>query len=439
MTMISKEAENLLFEIIEHESDGNYWAERFEAADHREDTILRGCFKELKDNQLVDTKWADNIPYIITVLKDGYLYQQHKEEQKLAYTDPFKMKMVDILQEAIRIVDSMEEPSSKSDSEINDRITNWFYDVKIIYLRYLKNYPLSSEIEIAIQNKDMETIMMLFKSIMGDPVFMKDLERKHKEEQEKAERELTMSEFEKKLTELLERANSLSKPNRMKTDSQGMEQKLQANIWMDDVQTFHSTYLRNHPLSSRMDTLLFQRKFDELVAALTSISKDTGFIDKMNGADKVEVPKYHAKTLPEYDVFISHANKDKEGLIDELYESLNRLGIKIFYDKESLIWGDEWKKQILNGVSKAEFAIIVISKNFFDREWTEKELTQFLNRQNKNGQKLILPILHNISMKQLKDKYPGIADIQAINSKDYTCDQIALLFANILIKRLKSE
>ena len=82
--MISKEAENLLFEIIEHESDGNHWAERFEAADHREDTILRGCFKELKDNQLVDTKWADNIPYIITVLKDGYLYQQHKEEQERA-------------------------------------------------------------------------------------------------------------------------------------------------------------------------------------------------------------------------------------------------------------------------------------------------------------------------------------------------------------------
>ena len=50
MIMISKEAENLLFEIIEHESDGNHWAERFEAADHREDIILRGCFKELKDN-----------------------------------------------------------------------------------------------------------------------------------------------------------------------------------------------------------------------------------------------------------------------------------------------------------------------------------------------------------------------------------------------------
>ena len=337
MIMISKEAENLLFEIIEHESDGNYWADRFEAADHREDTILRGCFKELKDNQLVDTKWADNIPYIITVLKDGYLYQQHKEEQ------------------------------------------------------------------------------------------------------ERAERELTMSEFEKKLADLLERVNSLSKPNRMKTDSQRKEQNLQANIWMDDVQTFYSTYLRSHPLSSRIDSLLFQRKFDELVAALTSISKDEAFIDKMNGVEKVEVPKYQAKTLPEYDVFISHANKDKEDLIEELYQSLQKLGISIFYDKESLEWGDNWKERILNGTKKAEFAIIVISENFFDREWTERELSEFLNRQNRNGQKLILPIVHNITMQQLQEKYPNVADIQEINSKEYTCDQIALLFANILIKRLKSE
>ena len=337
MTMISKEAENLLFEIIEHESDGNYWAERFEAADHREDTILRGCFKELKDNQLVDTKWADNIPYIITVLKDGYLYQQHKEEQ------------------------------------------------------------------------------------------------------ERAERELNMSEFEKKLADLLERANSLSKPNRMKTDSQGKEQNLQANIWMDDVQTFYSTYLRSHPLSSRIDTLLFHRRFDELVAALTSISKDETFIDKMNGVEKVEVPKYQAKTLPEYDVFISHANKDKADLIEELYQSLSKLGISIFYDKESLEWGDNWKERILNGTKKAEFAIIVISENFFDREWTERELSEFLNRQNRNGQKLILPIIHNITNEQLKSKYPNVADIQVIDSSDYNCDQIALLFARQLIKRLKTE
>ena len=332
--MISKEAENLLFEIIEHESDGNHWAERFEAADHREDIILRGCFKELKDNNLVHTTWADNIPVIIQVLKDGYLYQRHKEER------------------------------------------------------------------------------------------------------EKAERELTMGAFERELTNLLERAKNISPPTQVSYDGESIaEHNMPANVWMDDVRIFRAKYLSEHPLYSSMESLLFHRSFSRLVASLTSISKDRDFIDKMNGVEKVEVPKYQAKTLPEYDVFISHANKDKEELIEELYKSLSKLGISIFYDKESLEWGDNWKKRILNGTKKAEF----ISENFFDREWTERELSEFLNRQNRNGQKLILPIVHNITMQQLQAKYPNVADIQAIDSSKYNCDQIALLFAKQLIKRLKAN
>lgn len=336
MNTVSQEAEKLLFEIIEHESDGDYWSKRFEEADNRTDTILRGCFKELKDKKLINTSWADDIPFLIQVLKDGYLYQQHKEEQEMT------------------------------------------------------------------------------------------------------ERKLTMGEFEKELSDLLERAKSLDAPNRMKLDNNGKENVILANAWMDDVQIFHSRYLKEHPLYQRINNLLFQRKFNEIVATLTSVSKDTNYIDKMNGIEKVEVPKYQAKTLPEYDVFISHANKDKEDFVEELYQSLNKLGINIFYDKESIKWGNNWKEYILNGTKKAEFAIIVISKNFFGREWTEKELSEFLKRQNREGQNIILPITHNITPKQLRNKYPSIADIQAIDSKNFTCDQIALLFANILIKRLKS-
>lgn len=143
--------------------------------------------------------------------------------------------------------------------------------------------------------------------------------------------------------------------------------------------------------------------------------------------------------LKEHDVFISHANKDKENFVEDLYQSLRKLGIDIFYDKESLEWGDNWKDKILNGTKNAEFAIIVISENFFDREWTERELSEFLNRQNCNGQKIILPIIHNISVEELKKKYPNVADIQAIDSKKYTPDEIALLFAKQLIKRFKSN
>lgn len=249
--------------------------------------------------------------------------------------------------------------------------------------------------------------------------------------------------FEEELNALVQRtkvsdANPSSTASYENINRTISENKKKHEIWMNDVDIFYNKYLKNHPLASKIDSWLFHRKYEQLVAAMESISEDKDFINKMNGIATVEVPKYQAKTLPEFDVFISHANKDKEDLIEELYQSLNTLGVNIFYDKESLEWGDNWKDRILNGTKKAEFAIIVISENFFDREWTERELAEFLNRQNRNGQKLILPILHNITTEQLKAKYPFVADIQAIDSAKYSCDQIALLFARQLIKRLKN-
>lgn len=246
-----------------------------------------------------------------------------------------------------------------------------------------------------------------------------------------------MADFEEQLNLLLEKAAAIYSP----VDLGFLGNDNAASKWMNDVQIFYDKYLKEHPLGQRMKTLLFHRSENavgELMTCLQSIQSDREFVDKMNGIQSVSVPKYQAKTLPEYDVFISHASKDKEALVEELYQSLKTLGISIFYDKESLEWGDKWKDKILDGTKKAEFAIIVISENFFGREWTEKELNEFLNRQNRNGQKLILPILHNITAEQLKEKYPSVADIQGVPSDKYSCDQIALLFAKQLIKRLKS-
>lgn len=252
-----------------------------------------------------------------------------------------------------------------------------------------------------------------------------------------------MADFETQLNDLLERCRSIKSPINAATIGTDInEYNRPSEIWINDVEIFYNNYLKEHALGERIKSILFHRSlsaYKDLVGCLESISKDQAFIDKMNGISTVSVPKYQANLLPEFDVFISHANKDKEELIEQLYQSLNKLGIKIFYDKESLEWGDNWKDRILKGTKKAEFAIIVISENFFDREWTERELAEFLNRQNRNGQKLILPIMHNITVAQLQEKYPSVADIQAIDSAKYSCDEIALLFARQLIKRLKND
>lgn len=252
-----------------------------------------------------------------------------------------------------------------------------------------------------------------------------------------------MNQFEKEMNELIERTKTINNPSNFLTSKYKSfeEQNGPSEIWINDFEIFYNKYLKEHFLSKRISNILFHRDFNayvQLKGCLDSISRDTDFINKMNGIQQVTVPKYQAKSLPRYDVFISHANKDKEVLVEELYKSFNKLGINIFYDAKSLEWGDDWKNKILEGTKNAEFAVIVISQNFFGREWTEKELNEFLSRQNSNGQKLILPILHGINISDLRHKYPSVAEIQAIESTNYSCDEIALMFANQLIKRLKA-
>lgn len=164
------------------------------------------------------------------------------------------------------------------------------------------------------------------------------------------------------------------------------------------------------------------------------------FDDKAKALEqqKLHVELAAPRERKEYDVFISHANKDKSDYVDSLYMAIKRLGVNIFYDTEVLSWGDNWKQVILEGTEKSEFAIIVISENFFDREWTERELDEFLKRQNASGQKIVLPLLHNITLDMLKEKYPTLGDIQVITTERYSKEEITVLFAKELIKRLRN-
>ena len=159
------------------------------------------------------------------------------------------------------------------------------------------------------------------------------------------------------------------------------------------------------------------------------------YFDEKEEPESVEKKKELNKKM--YDLFLSHASSDKITYVEELKRTLDILGIQIFYDKDTIEWGDKWKAKIYEGLEKSEFAIIVISENFFGREWTEEELKNLLERQNAEGQKLILPILYDITTDQLKEKYPTVADIQAIESKYNSHEKIALLFARQLIKRYK--
>lgn len=172
---------------------------------------------------------------------------------------------------------------------------------------------------------------------------------------------------------------------------------------------------------------------------LSESGKKTYFNDKMYAEEQETVYKKDEKEVmrKQYDVFISHANKDKNSYVDSLNAAVRKLGINVFYDTDVLSWGDDWKQMILDGTKSSEFAIIVISDNFFDREWTERELKEFLSRQNERHQKIVLPLLYGITLDELKRHYPELGDIQCIKADEHSAEDIVILLARELIKRYK--
>ena len=208
--------------------------------------------------------------------------------------------------------------------------------------------------------------------------------------------------------------------------------------WFNDIKLFASRLPDNYGLKGEIEKAYSHR------GMASTFSKMVSYLESIVTDDFLESQSFPIRQLDgssgnkEYDVFISHANKDKNAYVDELYKTFSQLGIRIFYDKEEISWGDNWKERILHGTAQSEFAVIVISQNFFGREWTERELREFLQRQNSSHQKIVLPLLYNITRKDLLAQYPFLEEIQYISNEDYSVEEICILFAKELIKRLRN-
>ena len=132
--MISSEAKSLLQEILDHEKDSDYWKKRFEIVDHREDSILRGCFSELSDNKCIKVLWADNYPFIITVMKEGYLLIDNPNKT-------MNLELNDLLVRS-REIKSM-QPNQNKRIVLNE----WLDSVEIFCDKYLSGHPLERRLK----------------------------------------------------------------------------------------------------------------------------------------------------------------------------------------------------------------------------------------------------------------------------------------------------
>jgi hypothetical protein len=126
----------------------------------------------------------------------------------------------------------------------------------------------------------------------------------------------------------------------------------------------------------------------------------------------------------QYDVFVSHASEDKDSFVRPFVQSLQEKGIIVWYDESELRLGDSLRRSIDKGLNTSKYGIVVLSEAFFKKEWPQRELDGLFAREV-NGEKVILPLWHKISKNEVMRYSPIIADMLAINTTDFTIDEIA--------------
>lgn len=153
-------------------------------------------------------------------------------------------------------------------------------------------------------------------------------------------------------------------------------------------------------------------------------------INSLHSIDFLRPKQYEQK---KYDVFISHASEDKEDFVRPFVNCLKKNGINVWYDEFELEIGDSLRRAIDNGLKNSRYGIVILSEAFFIKEWPQKELDGLFAREV-NGEKVILPIWHKISKNEVLKYSPIIADMLALNTSNFTIEEIARKISDRVLK-----
>ena len=115
-------------------------------------------------------------------------------------------------------------------------------------------------------------------------------------------------------------------------------------------------------------------------------------------------------------MFVCHASEDKDDFVRPLAEALRKAGHQVWYDEFTLKWGDRLRRSIDRGLASSKFGIVVLSANFFEKEWPQRELDGLTALELDDGRKRILPVWHNIDATVIKQHSPTLGDVIGVPS-----------------------
>jgi len=86
----------------------------------------------------------------------------------------------------------------------------------------------------------------------------------------------------------------------------------------------------------------------------------------------------------QWDAFMSHASEDKD-FVFVLVTALGHMGVKVWLDRINIQLGDDLSRSIDEGLAHSRFGLVLISKDFLKKKWTDYELRGLINRESNSA------------------------------------------------------
>ncbi|ETR68219.1 MAG: hypothetical protein OMM_10746, partial [Candidatus Magnetoglobus multicellularis str. Araruama] len=101
---------------------------------------------------------------------------------------------------------------------------------------------------------------------------------------------------------------------------------------------------------------------------------------------------YNIRNISMKKAFLSYSHKDSQ-FVEELYRRLVRDGVSCFFDKSSILWGDNWVMALEKGLDQADFLVMVLSPHYIESEWGKLEYTTTMLDDPNNVKRKMKPLL----------------------------------------------
>ncbi len=162
-------------------------------------------------------------------------------------------------------------------------------------------------------------------------------------------------------------------------------------------------------LGGRLD----RREYDEFLKQMNNVY---GLINKyLNSIEEEMIEAHQSLYTNVWDLFISHATEDKEELVRPLANALVNAGYKVWYDEFELKLGDSLRRSLDDGIHRSKYGLVVLSKNFFIKKWTNLELDALITKFSGDN---VLPVWHNVSSEDVKKYSPILATFIGVKTSD---------------------